>query len=206
MDPPPSDPSASGTMRAATAAPAPPLEPPGVTSGFQGLIVGPYSRGSVPMHQPSSGVLVRPSKTKPACLMRDHLRIDVADEVLKVAKACGQARALPHRADILEQEWNAGEGARRRHLGCLHSRLVEGPDDHGVQPRLKILDDCDRGLDQFTGRHLAAPHKIGEAQRVTVCVELHQVGSDGSHGTFPSYSPGRAAQRRFCPGARHTPG
>ena len=41
MEPPPSEASAAGTMRAATAAPAPPDEPPGVRSGAQGFRVGP---------------------------------------------------------------------------------------------------------------------------------------------------------------------
>ena len=40
-EPPPSLPCAAGTMPAATAAPAPPEEPPGVRSGSQGLRVGP---------------------------------------------------------------------------------------------------------------------------------------------------------------------
>ena len=38
-EPPPSLPSASGTMRAATAAAEPALEPPGVSAGFHGLRV-----------------------------------------------------------------------------------------------------------------------------------------------------------------------
>src|SRR3954471_7561955 len=70
IDPPPSEPSASGTNRAATAAAAPPLEPPGVIASFQGFFVGPYIFGSEPMHQPPSGVLVRPSSRNPAALMR----------------------------------------------------------------------------------------------------------------------------------------
>ncbi len=40
-DPPPSEPCAKGTIPAATAAPAPPDEPPDVWSRFHGLRVGP---------------------------------------------------------------------------------------------------------------------------------------------------------------------
>ena len=47
MEPPPSVPVAMAHMPAATAAPAPPLEPPGVRSGFQGLRDGSPSRFSV---------------------------------------------------------------------------------------------------------------------------------------------------------------
>jgi hypothetical protein len=43
IDPPPSCAIASGPMPAATAATAPPLEPPGVSAGFQGLPVAPNS-------------------------------------------------------------------------------------------------------------------------------------------------------------------
>ena len=43
IEPAPSEPSAAGTMPAATAAAEPPLEPPGVCSGFQGLRVIPYA-------------------------------------------------------------------------------------------------------------------------------------------------------------------
>ena len=46
-EPPMSVPSASGTQPAATAAPAPPEEPPGVRSGFHGLRVMPQSGLSV---------------------------------------------------------------------------------------------------------------------------------------------------------------
>ena len=41
IEPPPSPAEAIGTRPAATAAPLPPLEPPGVRCGFQGLRVTP---------------------------------------------------------------------------------------------------------------------------------------------------------------------
>src|SRR5580700_375701 len=47
IEPPPSVPCAIGSMPAATAAAAPPLEPPALYARFQGLRVGPNSRGSV---------------------------------------------------------------------------------------------------------------------------------------------------------------
>src|SRR5438477_6272397 len=60
IDPPPSLAPAIGTMPAATAAAAPPLEPPGVRRGFQGLRVTPNAWGSVKPFSASSGVLVLP--------------------------------------------------------------------------------------------------------------------------------------------------
>src|SRR5688572_18726419 len=69
-DPPVSDPSASGTMRAATAAADPPLEPPGVRSAAQGLRVGPYAEFSVEDPIANSSQLVFPTGIAPAVKSR----------------------------------------------------------------------------------------------------------------------------------------
>src|SRR5829696_4164706 len=66
IEPPPSDAWATATMPAATAAAEPPDEPPAVWSSAHGLWVGPNDIGSVVGVLPNSGVLVRPSTTKPA--------------------------------------------------------------------------------------------------------------------------------------------
>lgn len=50
-------------MQADTAAAEPPLEPPAVFEGSQGLLVGPHSGLSVTPFQPNSGVVVLPSGT-----------------------------------------------------------------------------------------------------------------------------------------------
>jgi hypothetical protein len=70
IDPPPSVPTASGPMPAATAAAAPPEEPPGVLPVFQGLRVTPVSGLSVTPFQPNSGVVVLPSSTAPCSRRR----------------------------------------------------------------------------------------------------------------------------------------
>ena len=57
-------------MPDATAAPAPPLDPPGVRDVSHGLRVGPHASGSVTGTLPSSGLLVRPAMTKPAARYR----------------------------------------------------------------------------------------------------------------------------------------
>ena len=57
-------------MPVAAATAAPPLEPPGVVSGFQGLRVMPVSGLSVTPFQPNSGVVVRPSSTAPCSRRR----------------------------------------------------------------------------------------------------------------------------------------
>src|SRR3954468_7388921 len=65
MEPPASVPTASGPMPAATCAPAPPLLPPGVVSGFQGLRVTPVSGLRVIGPTANSGVVVLPNRTAP---------------------------------------------------------------------------------------------------------------------------------------------
>ena len=70
IEPPPSEPWAIGTIPAATAAAAPPEDPPGVRPVSQGLRVGPCRRGSVTGRIPNSGRFVLPTTTKPASRMR----------------------------------------------------------------------------------------------------------------------------------------
>ena len=70
IEPPPSVPSASGVIPAATEAAAPALEPPGVLAGFHGLRVMPVSGQSPTALQPNSLVVVLPIRIAPACFMR----------------------------------------------------------------------------------------------------------------------------------------
>ena len=70
IEPPPSLPCAIGTIPAATAAAAPPLEPPGVRSSAHGFAVGPNRRGSVVGRIPFSGMFVLPTITNPAARSR----------------------------------------------------------------------------------------------------------------------------------------
>src|SRR3989442_12549131 len=73
MGPPPSVPMWSGPSPAAAAADAPPDEPPGVRSRFQGLRVGPKRRLWVAPIQPKVGVFVLPSMIAPARFMRSTI-------------------------------------------------------------------------------------------------------------------------------------
>ena len=70
MEPPPSEPVASGTMPAARAADAPPEDPPGPLDGSNGFSEGPKTALVVLPIQPNSGVLVLPTTTQPAARMR----------------------------------------------------------------------------------------------------------------------------------------
>ncbi|MNL29300.1 hypothetical protein D3C87_1509810 [compost metagenome] len=67
MEPPPSLPCAIRTMPLASAAPAPPLDPPALWPAFQGFCVGgPYAGDSVVGLKPSSALVVRPNGIRPA--------------------------------------------------------------------------------------------------------------------------------------------
>src|SRR5215470_15159638 len=66
IEPPPSLACATGTIRAATAAAAPPDEPPEEWARFHGLRVGPCKRGSVVGINPNSGLALLPNIARPA--------------------------------------------------------------------------------------------------------------------------------------------
>ena len=68
--PAPSVPIAQGPIPAATAAAAPPEDPPAVRFRFHGLRVTPLCGELVTPLHPNSGVLVLPSKTVPASRSR----------------------------------------------------------------------------------------------------------------------------------------
>jgi hypothetical protein len=72
--PPRSDPSANGSMPLATAAAAPPDEPPLVFAGSYGLRVAPKTLLNVCEPAPNSGVLVLPSVIAPAACKRSTIR------------------------------------------------------------------------------------------------------------------------------------
>ena len=66
IDPPVSLPSASGTIRAASATPEPPLDPPGMRDGSHGLRLDPTDSLTDVMPQANSCVWVLPTRMPPA--------------------------------------------------------------------------------------------------------------------------------------------
>ena len=70
IEPPPSEPCASGSTPAATAAAAPPDEPPGVRDVSHGLRHAPFRSDSVTQVIPNSGVFDLPRMVKPARRIR----------------------------------------------------------------------------------------------------------------------------------------
>src|SRR5436853_7548072 len=73
MEPPVSEPMASGAMPAATAAALPPLEPPGTRVTSCGLRVGPNAEFSVDDPMANSSRLVLPTTIAPASCSRDTI-------------------------------------------------------------------------------------------------------------------------------------
>ena len=70
IEPPPSEPVATGTIPVATATAEPPEDPPDVRSRLNGLRVAPNNGLSVTPLAASSGVLVLPTTMQPAALRR----------------------------------------------------------------------------------------------------------------------------------------
>ena len=85
MEPPPSEAWAAGTIREATAAADPPLEPPAERVMSHGLRVGPKVGFCVSMERPSSGRLVLPKMTSPAS--RNHLVTSLSKSGTAVVQA-----------------------------------------------------------------------------------------------------------------------
>src|ERR1700687_3166223 len=76
IEPPPSLACATGRMRAATAAPAPPDDPPEECARFHGLRVGPNRRDSVVGINPNSGLELLPKIVTPV-LRKRRARVPV---------------------------------------------------------------------------------------------------------------------------------
>jgi hypothetical protein len=89
-DPIASDPSATGTMRAASAAAAPPEEPPALRDGEYGLPVTPWTGLKLCDPRPNSGTLVMPIKIAPAARSRRGT----------MSSASGTTSAKPGKPDV----------------------------------------------------------------------------------------------------------
>src|SRR5947209_717750 len=78
IEPPPSEPCARGRTPAATAAAAPPDEPPGVRAVSHGFRQSPFSSDSVTAVTPNSGVFDFPRMVKPAPRIRRTIPASLA--------------------------------------------------------------------------------------------------------------------------------
>ncbi len=159
-------------MRAATAAAAPPLEPPEMRVTSQGLRVGPWSCGSQVSDRPSSQVLVRPKMTSPARFSRFTCSLSAAAGGVSAKNFEPRVIRTPATAEVRSFIRNGtprnGPSGRPSAMALL--AVVVELHDHGVDRRVARLDALDRCLEQFVRRDLLAPHQIGESERVVLFV------------------------------------
>ena len=130
MEPPPSVPTASGPSPAATAAPAPPLDPPGVSSRFHGFRVIPKSGLSVDalVAELRRGGLAEDDAAR-ALQPLDDDGVLLRDMVGKEARAAG-GQHPPRPDQVLHRERHA---VQRTELLAGHHRHLGG---HGGVARL----------------------------------------------------------------------
>ncbi len=187
IDPPPSDPVASGTIPDASAADVPPDEPPGVRSRSHGLRVMPNVGLSVWGFRPNSGVLVLPTTIAPAAFRRDtstESRIDGAssrvrrrtarrDEPDRVFQILHADRDPGERADVLAGRDSTVDvvGGRERAVGVDR--------DEGVHARVQLVDPRERVLDELARRDAPA---VTSATRSGSDVVRKSMGGSSSRG------------------------
>ena len=168
-EPAPSEPIAPGTMPAATAAAAPPLEPPGVWSGSHGLRAAPKVGFSLKGQRPTSGVIVLPTITAPAARRRRTTSLSASATQCSPPHRTGSSAGEVH--VVLDRNRHAEQ---RRALACGQARVglrggracLLGEDQaERVKQRLKRLRALERGLYERGGGDLAGRDEPGPAAR-----------------------------------------
>ena len=163
-EPPRSLPSAIATMPVASAAAAPPDDPPTVRSGSAGLRVGPCTGLKVLLPAPNSGTLVLPTHTAPAARTGRHDRAvgrrDVPDHGRRPHRsrqACDVDEVLvgDHQPAQRSGVEPAGPGGVDR-CGPLPAHL-RGQCHHRVHERVGAPDHGEVGVEQLPGGDLPGP-------------------------------------------------
>ena len=157
IDPPMSLPVANGANPAASAAPDPPDDPPGVNAVFHGLRVTPHSLVWQKPAQLNSGVEVRMWMTPPASWIRSM----IGWSYLAISSAERDRALLPrtpdHRLLLLGRDAQTLEWSRRVALAEIAlrggfsfcPRLVVASIDHCVEHRIVRLDLVDQRLEML---------------------------------------------------------
>ena len=171
IDPPVSDPSASGVMPAATATADPPLDPPGMRSSAQGLRDGPNAEFSVDDPIANSSQLVLPTMTAPAACEPRHDRGVVGrDEGFEDARRRRRPQAA--RADVvLERHRHAGQRGVAKpvavaiDLGRAGERLLGRHGVERVQRRVGGFDAGQRVAADLNRRASARPDRVANVRQ-----------------------------------------
>ena len=188
IEPPPSLPCASGTMPAATAAAAPPEEPPGVRSVSHGLRVGPKRRGSVTGRIPNSGMLVLPTITKPASRRRRTTKASWAGDEVAEQVGAQRVRHARHGGGVLDRDRDAGEGPLV--AGPIASAAARAPSGsvwtNALSSRLSASMRSSDASTSSRALTLAAANERGELGGRPV----EQIGTPRRRGYRPGANPG----------------
>ena len=168
IEPAPSVPSAAAASPAATAAPDPPLEPPGVRARSHGLCVAPNASDSVLGIVASSGTWVLPSSTQPAARSRRTISSSAsagppwASEPHAVTWPAMSVSSLI----AIGTPFSGGASVAAAGVGRVGrgERLVGEHDPERAQLRVEPLDPLEVELGQLARGDLARPDQLGLAR------------------------------------------
>src|SRR6218665_1266758 len=214
MEPPPSLPCAIGTMPAATAAAAPPLEPPAGPSGGAPATRG-FGRGAAIARGLGGRCHAQfghggPGKGNEAARLetRNQGRILRISRVLEKPRADAGGQAPGRQARILEQERDAAERASRGPVFRARQRLLVAWIGQRVQARRARCRQAYGAFHQLRRADLTVLHQRGQREAIEgfVFVILHRESQ--GQGAMPRLD--RHASVQACaisaPRANHTPG
>ena len=173
MDPPPSEPVASGTMPAASAAAAPPDDPPAPWAGLNGLAVGPNRALVVLPDQANSGRLVLPTTTHPAARRRATKGLSAVAGGRVGQDRCAEGGAVAHGVVVvLDRQRDAGQWSG---IAALGRDLVDG----GGLRQCPLGIDGDEGVvGGVEGRRCARGRAV-VSSRALIWRAAHGVGQLG---------------------------
>ena len=197
IDPPTSFAWAIGTTWAATAAAAPPLEPPGVCSGFQGVPRRAEQFRLGGRADRKLGEVRLPDGDQPgASEAGRQFRVGVRDVAPEQGAALGERHPRDFRDEILHQKRHAGEGPVRERRVGLVAGPIEHAGDHRVQLAVHGFAAPDRVVDQLSGMDGAAADAIGQGGGVGVFQRSAQLSSEPGPSSIRSTLNSREANRQ----------
>ena len=158
IEPPPSVPSASGTIPEASAAELPPLDPPAVVAGFHGLRVTPVSAQSVTPFQPSSASSSCRAAPRPSAAARRRPARPRPTGWPDDRAGAAQRRPAARDQQVLDRDRHAversgGLAATPARLGGprVRPRGVRVDEAERVDVPVERLDPLERGVGASTG-------------------------------------------------------